>query len=139
MMYPSFALVPSNFAAFEIFVRILFSTNRPGKGMKEGKKIINALCSISQREMSNMQTEINSALQIAFNRHLLQAITPPSDRSTFSSPPVNTDKMNSVIISELPYRQSKNSREGRAPKRRLSFSSDRAVPDLAGVRRLEMK
>jgi hypothetical protein len=131
--------VISYFAAFANFKRILFSTNRPGKGMKEGKKTINALCSISQREMSSIQTEINSALQIAFSRHLLQA-TPPSSHSPFSSPPVNANEMGIAIISELPNRQQgRNHREGRAPKRRLSFSSDRTVQDFTGVRRLEMK
>jgi hypothetical protein len=85
-----------------------------------------------------MQTEINSALQIAFSRHVLHA-TPSSNRSPFSSPPVNTDKIGSAIISELPYRQGNKICEGRAPKRRLSFSSDHKVQDLTGVRRLEMK
>lgn len=119
-------------------IRILFSTNRPGKGMKEGRKIINALCSISQREMSNMQTEINSALQIAFSRHLRQA-TPPPNRSSLSSPPANPDKMSSTMISELPYEQSMNFREGRAHKRRSSFSIDQTVQESTGIRRLEMK
>lgn len=85
-----------------------------------------------------MQTEINSALQIAFSRHLRQ-ITAPPNRSSFSSPPANPDKMSSAMISELPYKHSMNFREGKAHKRRLSFSSDQTVQESTGIRRLEMK
>ena len=83
-----------------------------------------------------MQTEINSALQVAFSRHLLLAVPPPYS-SPFSTPSADNDAVRRAVISESPYKQGKNYREGKAPKRRLSSSNLLTAPDLLGVRKLE--
>jgi hypothetical protein len=67
--------------------RILFNTNKTGSGGKEAKKLVTALCSITQRELSCMQTQISNAVHTAYNRYQeLSAVAISTASATVSEP-----------------------------------------------------
>lgn len=133
--------------------RIIFSTNKTGSGGKEARKLVTSLCSITQRELSCMQTQISNAVHMGYNRYQeLSVVLASTAAATVSEPkalpPLNGEtsgpttsnrrtsrQLNKQRICSLQLQASKCTDTDIGVRQICTVS---AQTRLAGVRKLEM-
>ena len=124
-----------------ICCRILLSTNKTGSGGKEARKLVTALCSITQRELSCMQTQICNAVHMAYNRYQELPVSATLTAATVSEP-----KALPLPLAPLPLKgktvtpATSNRRASRQLNKQrlcsLQLQASKRVPSDVGVRQI---